>query len=75
MLDVIVLLDQGRNVAGRARRGNIFERLRGLGVEPHARYVLRKHRDKRKPEALIKIGDELIARHLLERAVIAGALL
>jgi hypothetical protein len=75
MLDVIVLLDQRRYVAGCARRGNILERLRGLGIEPHAGDVLRKHRNERKAEALIKIGDELIPRHLFERAVVAEALL
>src|SRR5882762_9068633 len=40
-----------------------------------ARDVLREHRDERQPESLIKIRDELVARHLFERAVIAEALL
>src|SRR5882762_4930821 len=75
MLDVIILLDQGGDIAGCARRGNILERLRRLGVEAHARDILRKHRDKRQPKTLIKIGDELIARHLFERAIVARAML
>src|SRR5271169_4601702 len=33
LLDLIVLLDQLRHVAGRARGGNILQRLRGLGEE------------------------------------------
>jgi hypothetical protein len=37
--------------------------------------VLRKNRDEGKAEALIEIGDELVARHLFKRAVIAKALL
>jgi hypothetical protein len=36
VLDVIVPLDQRGNVAGRARRGNIFERLRGLRTKAQA---------------------------------------
>ena len=75
VLDVIVLFDQRCDVAGRARRGNILERLRGLWIKAHARDVLRKHADERQAEALVKIGDELIARHLFERAVVAEALL
>jgi hypothetical protein len=75
MLDVIVLLDQRGDVAGRARRGNVLERLRGLRIKADARHILRKHGDERKAEALVKIGDELIARHFLERAVVAEALL
>src|SRR5260370_5119848 len=75
LLDVIVLLDELRNVARRTRRGNVFERLRGLRVEPYARYILRKHRDERKPEPLIEVRDELVARHLFQLAVVAEALL
>src|SRR6267154_2228770 len=75
MLDVIILLDQGSDVAGRTRRGNILERLRRLRIKAHARDILRKHRDERKPKSLIKIGDELIARHLFERAIVARAML
>src|SRR5882757_706384 len=75
MLDVIILLDQGSDVAGRTRRRNILERLRRLRIKAHARDILRKHRDKRQPKTLIKIGDELIARHLFERAIVARAML
>ncbi len=75
MLDVIILLDQGSDIAGRTRGGNILKRLRRLGVEADARHILRKHRDKRQPKSLIKIGDELIARHLFERAIVARAML
>src|SRR5882724_7168115 len=67
--------DRGSDVAGRARRGNILERLRRLRIKAHARDILRKHRDKRQPKTLIKIGDELIARHLFERAIVARAML
>src|SRR6266704_527167 len=75
LLDVIILLDELRNVAGRTRRGDILQRLRGLRVEPRARHVLRKHRDERKPESLIEVRDELVARHLFQLAVVAKALL
>jgi len=75
MLDVIVLLDQRGDVAGRARRGNVLERLRRLRIKAHARNVLGKHGDEREPKALVKIGDELVARHFLERAIVAEALL
>ncbi len=75
LIDVVVLLDQFGDIAGGAGGGDIFERLRGLRVEPHARHVLRKHGDERQTEALIEIRDELVARHLFERAVVAGALL
>src|SRR6266851_4722894 len=75
LLDVIVLFDELRNVARRARRGNVFERLRGLRVEPHAGHILRKHRDERKPESLIEVRDELVARHLFQLAVVTEALL
>src|SRR5882724_2992928 len=75
MLDVIILLDQSSDVAGRTRRGNILERLRRLRIKAHARHILRKHRDERKPKALIKVSDELIARHLFERAIVARAML
>src|SRR5258706_4029636 len=75
MFDVIVLLNQRSDIAGCARRGNIFERLRRLRIEAHARHILRKHGNKRKAKALIKIGYKLIARHFCERAIIAKALL
>src|SRR6266700_3067967 len=75
LLDVIVLFDELRNVARRTRRGNVFEGLRGLRVEPHAGHVLRKQRDERQAEALVEVRDELVARHLLELAVVAEALL
>ena len=74
MLDVIVLLDQLGHVTGGARRGNVFQRLRGLRIEADARDVLGKYRDERKPKSLVKIGDELVARHLFQRAIIAGAI-
>src|SRR5690242_7015951 len=41
LLDVIVLLDQLRDVAGGASGGNVFERLRGLRVEANGRNILR----------------------------------
>src|SRR2546430_5804781 len=72
---MIVLLDKLRHVAGRARGGNVFERLRGLRIEANAWHVLREHGNERKPEALVKIRDELVARHLFELAVVARALL
>src|SRR6266704_4758137 len=75
LLDVIVLLDELRNVAGRARRGDILQRLRRLRVEPHAGHILREHRDERQPESLIEVRDELVARHLFQLAVVAEALL
>src|SRR6266566_5307702 len=75
LLDVIVLFDELRNVAGRARRGDILQRLRGLRVEPHAGHILREHRDERQPESLIEVRDELVARHLFQLAVVAEALL
>src|SRR5216683_171460 len=75
LLDVIVLLDELGDVAGGARRGNVRERLRRLRIKPNARHVLRKNSDERQTESLIKIGDELVARHLLELAVVAEALL
>ena len=75
VLDVIVLLDERGHVAGGARGGNVFERLRRLRIEAHAGHVLRKQRDERQAEALIEIRDELIARHLLKLAVVGEALL
>ncbi len=72
---MVVLLDELRDVAGGARGGDVFQRLRRLRIEPHARHVLRKHGDERKPETLIKIRDELVARHLFKLAVVAEALL
>src|SRR5437764_1262079 len=72
---MIVLLDKLRHVAGRARGGNVFERLRGLRIEANAWHVLREHGNERQPEALVKIRDELVARHLFELAVVARALL
>ena len=72
---MIVLLHQLGDVARGAGRGNIRQRLRGLWVETHTRHVLREHRNERKPESLIKIRDELIARHLFELSVVAEALL
>src|SRR5690349_18409976 len=41
LLDVIVLLDELRDVARGTRGGNVFERLRGLGVEANSGNVLR----------------------------------
>jgi hypothetical protein len=72
-LDLVVLLDQVRDVAGRARRRNIVQRLRRLRIKAHARHVLRKHGHKRKAKSLIKIGDELIARHFFKLTIVAGA--
>jgi hypothetical protein len=40
-----------------------------------ARNILRKHGNKRQPKSLVKIHDELIARHVLEFAIVAGAIL
>src|SRR5207248_9781580 len=40
-----------------------------------AGYVLRGQGNKRQPEALVRSRDELVARHLFERAVVARALL
>jgi len=71
--NLIVLLDQISNIAGRARRGNIVQRLRRLRVKAHARHILRKHGYEGQTESLIKICDELVARHLLELTVIGGA--
>src|SRR5262249_26327048 len=42
VLDVIVLLDELSDIAGRARSGDIRERLRRLRVETHTRHVLRE---------------------------------
>ena len=75
LLDVIVLLDQLGDVAGRAGCGNVLYRLCRLGVKTHARDVLREHGNERETKALVKIGDELVARHFLELAVVAGAVL
>src|SRR6266446_7005359 len=75
LFDMIVLFDELRYIARGARRGNVRERLRRLRIKTHARHILREHRDKRKPEPLIKIRDELVARHFFELAVVAEALL
>src|SRR5882724_1892122 len=75
LLDVIVLFDQFGDIARSAGCGYILERLPRLRIEPHAGDVLRKHRDERQSEALVKIRDELIARHFFECAIVAGALL
>src|SRR5260370_5050086 len=75
LLDVIVLLDELRYVARGARRGNVFQRLRRLRIEPHAGHVLRKHRNERTPASLIEVRDELVARHLFPLAVVTEALL
>ena len=47
ILDFVVPFDQFGDIAGGARRANIFQRLRGLRIEAHARHVLRKDRDER----------------------------
>src|SRR5262249_16137442 len=75
LLDVIVLLDELRNVTRSARGRDVFERLRALGIEANARHVLRKDGAERQSKALIKIRDELVAWHPLELAVVAEALL
>jgi hypothetical protein len=75
LFDVVVLFDQLGDIAGRACGSDIFQRLRRLRVEPHAWNVLREHGDERQAETLIEIRDELIARHLFERAVVAGTVL
>ena len=75
LLDVIVLLDELGDVAGGTRGGNVRQRLRRLGIEPHAWNVLRQYGNERKPEALVKIRDELVARHLFQLAVVLEALL
>src|SRR5437016_1016554 len=75
LLDVIVLLDELGDVAGGTRGGNVRQRLRRLGIEPHAWNVLRQYGNERKPKALIKIRDELVARHFFELAVVFEALL
>src|SRR5436305_8701661 len=72
---MIVLLDKLRHVAGRGRSGSVFKRRRGLRIEANAWHVLREHGNERKPEALVKIRNELVARHLFELAVVARALL
>src|SRR5882724_10748904 len=72
LLDMIVLLDQLRDIAGGARRGDVVERLRRLRIEPHAGNVLREHRDERQPKSLIEIRDELVARHVFQLAIILG---
>src|SRR5262249_38056145 len=75
LFNVIVLLDQLRDVAGSARGRDISERLSGLRIKPHARNVLRQHGDEGQPKALVEIRDELVARHLFELAVVVEALL
>lgn len=63
------------DVACGARRGDVYERLRRLRIKAHAGHVLRKHGDEGQTEALIKIRDELVARHFFELAIVAEALL
>ena len=75
LLDVIVLLDQRGDIAGGARGGNVLQRLRGLRVEANARDILAEHGDETEAEALIEIGDELVARHFFELPIVAEALL
>src|SRR5579859_7474326 len=61
------------SLAARGGR-NVFERLRRLRVKTDGGDVLGKHRDEREAEALVEIGDELVARHFFERAIVAGAM-
>jgi len=67
--DAIVALDQVRDFGGGFRGGDIFLGLGGRREESHARHVLREHGDERKAERLVDIGDEFVARHVLDRAV------
>src|SRR5262249_14228715 len=55
VLDVIVLLDELRDIAGRASRGDVRKRLCGLRVKANARHILREHRHERQAKSLIKI--------------------
>ena len=73
--DAIVALDQARDFGGGFRGGHILFGLRGRREKAHARHVLREHRHERQPERLINIRDELVARHVLDRAVVHQLLL
>ena len=73
--DAIVALNEAGDFGGGFGGGDVLFGLRGRREKSHARNVLREHGDERQSERLINIGDEFVARHVLDRAVVHQLLL
>jgi hypothetical protein len=68
--DAIILLDEFADFPRGFRGGNIGFGLRRLREEAHAGNVLAEHGDDGEAERLINIGDEFVARHVFEPALL-----
>ena len=73
--DVIVLLDQRGDIAGGAGGGNLAAIVLIADFSGRWGHLARAPRRTEEAEALVEIGDELVARHFFKFAVVAGTVL